>query len=126
MGSTTSELAAARELSRYQRTRVLQDRLERTRPLGEQNGDVEAGNGAHKHRIEQALLVRGSRDFESAEAYQLFLDGIARKANAGRGPRVGELLRKYEDTTLFAWMKAANPNPSWHHSTGSSRSFELG
>ena len=66
----------------------------RTTEVGakEQNGDVEAGNGAHKRRIEQALLVRGSRDFASVEAYQLFLDGIARKANAGRGPRVAQEL----------------------------------
>jgi hypothetical protein len=40
----------------------------RTTEVGakEQNGDVEAANGAFKRRLEQALLVRGSRDFESA------------------------------------------------------------
>jgi hypothetical protein len=36
----------------------------------EQNGDVEAGHRALKARLEQALLVRGSRDFESVDAWQ--------------------------------------------------------
>jgi hypothetical protein len=56
----------------------------------EQNGDVEASNGAIKRRLEQALLLRGSRDFESVEAWQQFIDQVLRKANAGRGRRVGE------------------------------------
>jgi hypothetical protein len=39
----------------------------RTTAVGakEQNGDVEASNGALKRRLEQALLLRGHRDFES-------------------------------------------------------------
>lgn len=66
----------------------------RTTAVGEkeQNGDVEAGNGACKRRLEQALLLRGSRDFESVETWQAFVDGVTRKANAGRGSRVGEEL----------------------------------
>ena len=64
----------------------------RTTAVGakEQNGDVESSNGALKRRLEQALLFRGSRDFESAEAWQQFIDQVARKANAHRGRRVGE------------------------------------
>jgi hypothetical protein len=64
----------------------------RTTAVGakEQNGDVEAGNGALKRRLEQALLVRGSRDFESVDAWQDFIDGVLRKANAHRGRRVAE------------------------------------
>jgi hypothetical protein len=60
--------------------------------LGEptQNGDVEASNGAIKRRLEQALLVRGSRDFESVDAWQAFVDETQRKANANRGRRVAE------------------------------------
>ena len=56
----------------------------------EQNGDVEASNGAIKRRLEQALLVRGSRDFESVDAWQGFIDEALRKANANRGRRVAE------------------------------------
>jgi len=64
----------------------------RTTEVGEkeQNGDVEALNGALKHRIDQHLLLRGSRDFESVEAYTTFLHGILRGANATREVRVTE------------------------------------
>jgi len=64
----------------------------RTTAVGakEQNGDVEAGHGALKRRLEQMLLVRGSRDFESVEAWQDFIDEVLRKANAHRGRRVAE------------------------------------
>ena len=64
----------------------------RTTAVGakEQNGDVESGNGALKRRLEQALLVRGSRDFESVDAWQAFVDQVLRKANANRGKRVAE------------------------------------
>ena len=52
----------------------------RTTGVGEkeQNGDVEALNGALKRRIDQHLLLRGSRDFESVEAYTAFLHAILR------------------------------------------------
>ena len=58
----------------------------------EQNGDVEAANGALKRSLEQALLVRGSRDFDSRGAWQDFVDDRMRKANLGRGRRVAEEL----------------------------------
>ena len=56
----------------------------------EQNGDVEAANGALKRALEQALLVRGGRDFESAAAWQSFVDDVMRKANRARGRRLAE------------------------------------
>ena len=64
----------------------------RTIEVGEkqQNGDVEAANGAIKRRLDQALLARGSRDFESGAAWQAFVDETLRKANANRGRRVAE------------------------------------
>ena len=64
----------------------------RTTAVGakEQNGDVEAANGAFKRRLEQALLMRGSRDFDGVEAWQEFVDRVARKANANRKTRVAE------------------------------------
>jgi hypothetical protein len=67
----------------------------RTTEVGakEQNGDVESGHRALKRRLEQALLVRGNRNFESVDAWQAFVDDVARKANAGRGPRVAEELQ---------------------------------
>lgn len=65
----------------------------RTTQVGEkvQNGDVEASNGAIKRQLKQALLVRGSRDFESVEAWQRFIDDVQRKSNARR-PKLAEEL----------------------------------
>jgi hypothetical protein len=64
----------------------------RTTAIGakEQNGDVEAANGVTKRSLEQALLIRGSRDFESADAWQNFVDVVQRKANGRRGKRLEE------------------------------------
>lgn len=64
----------------------------RTTEVGakEQNGDVEASNGAIKRRLAQALLVRGHRDFADVDAWQAFVDQTLRKANANRGTRVDE------------------------------------
>lgn len=66
----------------------------RTTEIGakEQNGDVEASHRALKARLEQALLVRGHRDFDSREAWQAFIHDVLRKANAARGTRVQEEL----------------------------------
>lgn len=58
----------------------------RTIQIGEahENGDVESLNGALKRRIEQHLLLRGSRDFADLESYREFLHEVLRKANALR------------------------------------------
>jgi hypothetical protein len=66
----------------------------RTTAVGakEQNGDVEAGHRALKRRLEQALLVRGSRDFAGQDEYERFVAAVVRKTNASRGPRVAEEL----------------------------------
>jgi hypothetical protein len=55
-----------------------------------ENGDVESLNGALKRRIKQRLLLRGSRDFASVEAYRLFLEEVIEKANRTRSKRVAE------------------------------------
>lgn len=64
----------------------------RTTEVGEkeQNGDVEAGHRALKSRLEQALLVRGNRDFSSVDDWQAFVHQVLRKANSARGHRVAE------------------------------------
>lgn len=58
----------------------------------EQNGDVEALNGAMKRRLEQHLLMRGSRDFEGEAEYEAWLQSVLMKANALRCKRVAEEL----------------------------------
>jgi hypothetical protein len=66
----------------------------RTTEVGakEQNGDVESSHGALKRRLVQALMLRGSSDFDSVEEWQAFVDEVIRKANRGRCTRVGEEL----------------------------------
>ena len=63
----------------------------RTTGVGEkeQNGDVESSNGALKRSITQRLIVRGSSDFQSVEAYEKWLaaDPVER-ANRGRHTRL--------------------------------------
>jgi hypothetical protein len=62
----------------------------------EQNGDIEAANGALKRRLKQHLLLRGSSDFESREAYEHWLRGIVEKANRPRQKRLHEELEHME------------------------------
>jgi len=64
----------------------------RTTAVGakEQNGDVESLNGSLKRRLEQRLLLRGHRDFESAEAYEAWLWEMCQRANRGRSKRTAE------------------------------------
>lgn len=64
----------------------------RTTAIGakEQNGDVESLNGALKRRLEQHLLLRGSRDFENLAEYEFWLGSVLDKANARRTAKVTE------------------------------------
>ena len=43
---------------------------------------MESSNGGLKRAVKQHLLLRGSRDFESIEAYEIFLFDIMDKRNA--------------------------------------------
>lgn len=56
----------------------------------DQNGDVESQNGHLKRRLEQHLLLRGYRDFESMAAYDGFVMGVLDKANDRRRTRLAE------------------------------------
>jgi len=58
----------------------------------EQNGDVEALNGALKRRVKQHLLLRGSSDFESVEEYETWLGVVLTRANALRTCRLADEL----------------------------------
>jgi len=58
-----------------------------------ENGDVESSNGHLKRRLRQHLLLRGSRDFESEAAYEVFLVGVLHAANRGRQDKLAQELR---------------------------------
>jgi len=57
-----------------------------------EHGDVESQNGHLKRRLEQRLLLRGSRDFSSLEQYDAFVEGVLQAANAKRQKRLAEEL----------------------------------
>lgn len=57
-----------------------------------ENGSCESLNGHFKRRMEQHLLLRGSRDFSSEQEYDRFCMEVVDKANALRSKRIaGEL-----------------------------------
>ena len=49
-----------------------------------ENGDVESAHGHFKTWLDQALRLRGHRDFETVEAYREFLKQVVTRRNAGR------------------------------------------
>jgi len=51
------------------------------RGVSHENGSVESPHGHLKRRIVQALLLRGSCDFESIEAYKIFIEGVVLQNN---------------------------------------------
>lgn len=59
----------------------------RTTDVGEkeQNVDAELSNGVLKRRLEQGLLLRGSRGFAAVEDRQAFVEAVTHKANTTRG-----------------------------------------
>lgn len=67
----------------------------RTIAIGQknQNGDVESFQGVLKRRLEQHLLLRESRDFESPAAYEGWVQGILDRGNAHRVEKVAEELK---------------------------------
>ena len=52
-----------------------------------ENGDVESSNRHIKERIDQALLLRGSREFASRDEYMSFVEELIGRANANRSQR---------------------------------------
>ena len=55
-----------------------------------ENGDAEQSHHRFKSRLDQALMLRGSRDFESIETYMVFVREEIARFNAGRRDRLAE------------------------------------
>lgn len=64
----------------------------------QENGCCESSHGHLKRRIKQHLLLRGSRDFESEEAYDRFLREALDAGNALRTKRLTEELAVMRET----------------------------
>lgn len=65
-----------------------------------QNGDVESLNGALKRRLEQHLKLRRSRDFESVEDYEQWVQGIIARVNQTRSTRISEDLAGMKELSV--------------------------
>jgi hypothetical protein len=71
----------------------------------EQNGDVEASNGALKSRLNQHLLLRENRDFPSVEAWEGWAQDLCRNHNKRRRPRVAAELAAMRPLTVAAFLE---------------------
>jgi hypothetical protein len=82
---------------------------EHTNPArAHENGDVEQRHHRFRTALDQALMLRGSRDFESREAYAAFLRDLFARLNAGRSERLREelaVLRALPPRRLCVWRK---------------------
>jgi hypothetical protein len=56
--------------------------------VANENGSIEAANGHIKIRLDQRLRRRGSRDFDSLDAYRAFVHGVCARHNARRAKPV--------------------------------------
>ncbi len=75
-----------------------------------ENGDVKSSNGGLKRAVKQHLLLRGRRDFESVEAYEIFLFGIMDKRNARRQVKLDEEIAAMRPLTATPWPQMRELN----------------
>ena len=71
-----------------------------------ENGDAEQSHFRTKQALDQALMLRGSRDFEDRAAYEAFVREVMARRNAGRAEKLAEeraLLRPLPAWRLESW-----------------------
>ncbi len=56
--------------------------------VAHENGSIEGPHGHLKKALEDALLMRGSRDFDTLDAYRRFVDEIVGRQNANNRKRI--------------------------------------
>jgi hypothetical protein len=61
-----------------------------------ENGDIEQRHYRFKQTVDQALMMRGSRDFATVTAYDEFLRKLFTRMNAGRRERFAEELSRLQ------------------------------
>ena len=59
-----------------------------------ENGDVEQSHNRFKEAVDQSLMLRGGRDFDSLDHYQQFLTKLCNRRNSGRRERLKEELEQ--------------------------------
>jgi transposase len=66
-----------------------------------ENGDVEQSHYRLKQRVDQALLLRGSRDFSSRDDYDRFLQRIFASKNRNRSQRLDHELKVLKPLPMY-------------------------
>ncbi len=56
--------------------------------IAHENGSIESSHGHLKKAVADALLLRGSNDFDDIAGYRRFIDEIVGRRNARNGPRI--------------------------------------
>lgn len=79
--------------------------------VAHENGAVESPNGHLKDRLDQALRLRGSRDFASLEDYRRFVTEIVAAANAPRAAAIAVEQAALSALPLF-------PGVTWNEALG--------
>jgi len=75
---------------------------QKTQPASpNENGDVEQSHYRFKKAIDQALMLRGNRDFASLKDYRQFIDHIFEQRNKGRTVRFQEELKHLRPLPSF-------------------------
>jgi hypothetical protein len=73
-----------------------------------ENGDVEQRHYRFRKAVDQALLLRGSRDFDTRREYERFLKAVNAQLNSGREVRRGHemaVLRPLPAYRLESWKR---------------------
>jgi transposase len=99
-----------------------------------ENGDIEQRHNRFKKALTQALMLRGSSDFESVTKYRLFLKKLFVQLNAGRRGRLKEELnilrplpyRKMDIHKTFEFTVGQNSTIHILHNTYSVNSRLIG
>jgi hypothetical protein len=55
--------------------------------IAHENGSIESSHGHLKSAVKDALLMRGSNEFDDLDAYRRFIDEIVSRRNASKGKR---------------------------------------
>jgi transposase len=95
LSSAVHQMPSAEEFTRRYRGLLAHYQVEpRTIQTGKanENGDVEQSHHRFKVAVDQALMLRGSRDFAARDEYAGFLAEVMRQRNSGRRRRFEEEL----------------------------------
>jgi hypothetical protein len=113
----TDRLSAAAQNTGGQRefTRAYQELLDHYNLKGRktnansphENGDIEQRHYRFIRALDQRLMLRGSRDFESRKDYELFLKSFFQELNMGRQAKLEEELAVMHDLPIAGRLESA-------------------